>query len=169
MGRSIAKVVKEIVAGSDASAVNFILLRVAVNCVAGVSDFIVGGDVTFVDPFKNMHTVNVTIALEESRKFVDTRCIPALAYFCNWVLDEFLPRCTCTALLGSEVRCTLLNQIKAAYVGTDISMILILSCSSRVPQTLRSKTELGDNLLYYYVLRVMNYLRFEANMRLMSD
>ena len=93
MGGSIAKVVKEIAAGSDANAVNFVFLWAAVNGVAGVSDFLVSGDVAFVYPFKDIHAIDVTIALEESRKFVDTRRIPAFMYFCDWVLDKFLPRC----------------------------------------------------------------------------
>ena len=48
---------------------------------------------------------------------------------------------THTTLSGSKVRCTLSNQLKAAYIGTDISMVVLVSCSSQKSQTLRSKTE----------------------------
>ena len=86
----IAVVVEAIAAAGNSGAMDLVFFRADVNGVAGVGNFLVGGNVGTVDPLENANTFDIIgwKAFEKSSKFVFSGDLPADAGLLVGVMHE---------------------------------------------------------------------------------
>ena len=91
VGRGITEVVKDVAARSDSGTPRFILFGSVIDGVTRVGDFLSGWYFVLMDPFEDVNAFNVTIALEEAGKFVDTGLVPSFGNGAVRMFDEITP------------------------------------------------------------------------------
>ena len=88
---SVTIVVKEVAACCDSGAVWFIFFWSICDGVAWICYFLSRRNIPFVDPFQDIESFYVAVALKETSKFIHTGLFPSTSYVVIGVVDEVLP------------------------------------------------------------------------------